>query len=99
MQRVEEKLRQAGANTPDQRRAKFVAVICFAAPDRPLQFFRGEVSGTLVWPPRGEKGFGYDPMFMPDGQTRTFGEIDPAVKDGMSHRARAIAAFAAKVLA
>jgi XTP/dITP diphosphohydrolase len=99
MRNVEEKLAAAGATTPDKRRAKFVAVVCYAEPDGQIEFFRGEVAGTLTWPPRGTRGFGYDPMFVPEGETRTFGEIDPAEKDRMSHRARAIAAFAARVLA
>jgi XTP/dITP diphosphohydrolase len=98
MQRVEDELRGKGATAPVQRGAKFVSVICFASPGSAPRFFRGEVRGTLVWPPRGDNGFGYDPMFVPKGETRTFGEIDPAVKDAMSHRARAVAAFAAAVL-
>jgi XTP/dITP diphosphohydrolase len=98
MRTVEEKLLAAGATTPDRRRAKFVAVICYAEPAGHTELFRGEVGGTLVWPPRGDKGFGYDPMFVPEGSERTFGETDPAKKDRMSHRARAIAAFGAKVL-
>jgi XTP/dITP diphosphohydrolase len=98
MRNVQEKLHVAGATTPDQRRAKFVAVVCFAEPGGYAAMFRGEVAGTLVWPPRGEKGFGYDPMFVPEGRTLTFGETEPAAKDRMSHRARAIAAFAAGVL-
>src|ERR1019366_9524350 len=92
MQSVENKLQAAGATSPDRRRAKFVAVLCFATPRGEAILSRGEVSGHIVWPPRGDKGFGYDPIFVPDGETRTFGEIDPAEKDGMSHRARAIAA-------
>jgi XTP/dITP diphosphohydrolase len=99
MQSVEDKLQAAGATTPDRRRAKFVAVLCFATPRGEAILSRGEVGGHIVWPPRGDKGFGYDPIFVPDGQTRTFGEIDPPEKDAMSHRARAIAAFAASVLA
>ena len=99
MRTVEERLQAVGATTPDRRRAKFVAVVCFAEPDGEAEIFRGEVAGTLVWPPRGDKGFGYDPMFVPDGHDRTFGEIDAGDKDAISHRARAIAAFAAKVLA
>ena len=98
MQTVEDKLRAAGATTPDRRRAKFVAVVCYAEPGGHTDTFRGEVAGTLVWPPRGDRGFGYDPMFMPDGEKHTFGEFDPRAKDAMSHRARAIAAFAARVL-
>ena len=60
--------------------------------------FEGKVFGRLVWPPRGDKGFGYDPMFLPDGETLTFGEMDPASKHAISHRARAFALFVAACL-
>jgi XTP/dITP diphosphohydrolase len=73
------------------RAAIFVAVLALAWPDGHLDLFRGEAPGTLVWPPRGDEGFGYDPMFVPAGATRTFGETDPAVKHRISHRARAFA--------
>lgn len=73
------------------RSAKFVAVLAIAWPDGNLDLFRGEVAGTLVWPPRGERGFGYDPMFVPEGGEATFGEIEPAEKHRISHRARAFA--------
>jgi XTP/dITP diphosphohydrolase len=73
------------------RSATFVAVLALAWPDGGLELFRGEVSGRLVWPPRGELGFGYDPMFMPHGGVATFGEIDPAEKHKISHRACAFA--------
>jgi XTP/dITP diphosphohydrolase len=73
------------------RVASFVAVLALAWPDGNLDLFRGEVAGTLVWPPRGEGGFGYDPMFVPDGGEATFGEIEPAEKHRISHRARAFA--------
>ena len=63
--------------------------IAQAAYDFTVSYLRGEVEGTLVWPPRGEKGFGYDPIFTPDGESETFGEMDPARKHAMSHRARA----------
>jgi XTP/dITP diphosphohydrolase len=99
MLRLEERLAAAGATTPDRRRARFVAVVCFAAADGQSEIFRGEVAGTLVWPPRGDRGFGYDPMFRPDGCDRTFGEMAPAEKQALSHRARAVAAFAAARLA
>lgn len=77
------------------RAAKFVAVLALAWPDGYEELFRGEVTGRLVWPPRGDKGFGYDPMFVPEGDGRTFGEIDPAEKHRISHRARAFAKLAA----
>ena len=71
------------------RRAYFVAALALAWPDGHAEVFRGEAHGVLVWPPRGGKGFGYDPMFQPNGDTRTFGEIDPAEKHRISHRADA----------
>src|SRR6267143_2985701 len=73
------------------RSAFFVAVLALAWPDGNLDLFRGEVAGILVWPPRGERGFGYDPMFVPAGRTETFGEIEPPEKHRISHRARAFA--------
>jgi XTP/dITP diphosphohydrolase len=73
------------------RSARFVAVLALAWPDGDLELFRGEVAGKLVWPPRGERGFGYDPIFVPEGGVATFGEIDPAQKHCISHRARAFA--------
>jgi len=76
------------------RSALFVAVLALAWPDGDLELFRGEVAGALVWPPRGERGFGYDPMFVPDGGEATFGEIEPAQKHLTSHRARAFAKLA-----
>ena len=74
------------------RSAFFVAVLALAWPDGNLDLFRGEVAGALVWPPRGQRGFGYDPMFVPEGGVATFGEIEPAQK----HRIVAEAAFAAR---
>ena len=73
------------------RSAFFVAVLALAWPDGNLDLFRGEVAGALVWPPRGERGFGYDPIFVPEGGTATFGEMEPAQKHRISHRARAFA--------
>jgi len=73
------------------RRAKFVAALALAWPDGRCDVFEGEVDGALVWPPRGAKGFGYDPMFVPEGYAITFGEMEPAKKHEMSHRARAFA--------
>jgi XTP/dITP diphosphohydrolase len=95
---VHEKLVAADASIPDLRHAKFVAVVCYAEPGGRSECFAGEVAGTLTWPPRGDRGFGYDPIFVPDGEARTFGEMAPGEKDAMSHRARAIAAFAARIL-
>ena len=85
MARVERELGSSG------RAASFVAVLALAWPDGHIELFRGEVAGRLVWPPRGDNGFGYDPMFLPEGQRETFGEMEPARKHGLSHRARAFA--------
>lgn len=74
-------------------RANFVSMLCLAWPNGDCAFFEGKVFGHLVWPPRGGNGFGYDPMFVPDGDTRTYGEMDPAEKYAGSHRTRAFAAF------
>lgn len=96
MRLVEEKLAAKGAKMSDQRRAAFVAALCLAWPDGPDECFEGRVEGTLVWPPRGKMGFGYDPMFLPDGFDKTFGEMNADEKHGLpprgrglSHRARA----------
>jgi XTP/dITP diphosphohydrolase len=78
--------REIGAN-PD-RSAKFISCLSLAWPDGHLETFQAEIAGVLVWPPRGDKGFGYDPMFVPEGYTETFGEMDPALKHAISHRAR-----------
>lgn len=101
MRLVEERLQEAGATTPETRTARFVAVLSLAFPDGSSEEFRGEVEGTLVWPPRGDKGFGYDPMFLPAGYDLTFGEMSAEAKhgwdgtgEGLSHRARAFARFA-----
>jgi XTP/dITP diphosphohydrolase len=96
METVEEKLRERGATTPEKRKAHFVSALCVAWPDGHVEEFEARVTGTLVWPPRGDQGFGYDPMFLPDGQSRTFGEMGsdekhglPPRGKGLSHRARA----------
>ena len=73
------------------KRAWFVAALCLAWPDGHTETFLGRVDGTMVWPPRGDRGFGYDPMFVPDGGSQTFGEMDPTAKHDISHRARAFA--------
>lgn len=86
MRKVEDEL----AGTED-RRAHFVCALCLAWPDGHTETFEGRVDGTLVWPPRGDQGFGYDPVFQPEDHTITFGEMDPAAKHAMSHRARAFA--------
>jgi XTP/dITP diphosphohydrolase len=96
MATIEDKLCERGATAPDKRNAHFVSALCVAWPDGHVEDFEARVDGTLVWPPRGEKGFGYDPMFLPDGYTRTFGEMSSVEKHGLppqglglSHRARA----------
>jgi XTP/dITP diphosphohydrolase len=76
------------------RRAFFVAVLALAWPDGRVETFRGEAHGTLVFPPRGGRGFGYDPIFLPEGGSETFGEMQPEAKHKISHRAKAFAAFA-----
>ena len=91
MARLEEELQARGARDPASRRAKFVCSLCLANPLGSVQFFNGTVEGHLVWPPRGEKGFGYDPMFVPGGYEQTFGEMDPAKKHEISHRAAFVA--------
>jgi len=96
MAMVEQKLGERGATTPAQRSAHFVSALCVAWPDGHVEEFEGRVDGTIVWPPRGEMGFGYDPIFLPDGHARTFGEMPSEEKHGLppkgrglSHRARA----------
>jgi XTP/dITP diphosphohydrolase len=96
METIEAKLQQGGAITPQRRRAHFVSALCVAWPDGHTEDFEAQIDGVLIWPPRGDKGFGYDPMFLPDGHDRTFGEMPSEEKHGLpprgkglSHRARA----------
>ena len=96
MEKVERMLRERDAFDPAERRAHFVSALCIAWPDGHVEEFEAAVDGTLVWPPRGDKGFGYDPMFLPDGHALTFGEMSSEDKHGLpprgrglSHRARA----------
>jgi XTP/dITP diphosphohydrolase len=96
MTRIDALLRERGATSPVQRKAHFVSALCVAWPDGHVEEFEATVDGTLVWPPRGTKGFGYDPMFLPDGLALTFGEMTsddkhglPPKGQGLSHRARA----------
>ena len=105
MQRVADAVRKRGGwpdelqgpqDAPGQAsgpRANFTAALCLAWPDGAVETFEGKVFGRLVWPPRGDKGFGYDPMFVADGEILTFGEMEPAKKHAISHRARAFALF------
>jgi XTP/dITP diphosphohydrolase len=95
MERVEAELQASGS--PD-RSAKFVCALAVAWPDGQEAVFEGEVHGTLVWPPRGEKGFGYDPVFVASGETITFGEMDADRKHAMSHRAEAVKKLRAALL-
>jgi XTP/dITP diphosphohydrolase len=96
MAQVERLLQERGARQASQRRARFVSALCVAWPDRHIEEVEARVDGALVWPPRGTAGFGYDPMFLPDGHGRTFGEMTSTEKhglppqgQGLSHRARA----------
>ncbi len=86
MARVERELKEKGATDLS---AKFVCALSLAMPQGEIKTFQGEVHGRLTFPPRGKLGFGYDPIFIPDGHEQSFGEIDPHLKNAMSHRARA----------
>ena len=90
MRTVEEKLQAAGATSPDKRGAQFMCTLCVLWPDGEEKFFVGSVPGHLSWPPRGAFGHGYDPVFMPAGETQTFGEMTHEKKNTLSHRARAV---------
>ena len=102
MANVHDLMQAKGATSGAQRRAHFVSALAIAWPDGHLETFEGKVFGAIVWPPRGEKGFGYDPFFQPDGHTRTFGEMSAEEKHGipadgsqaLSHRARAFQSLA-----
>ncbi len=94
MSRVHDALERKGAwSSETPPKANFISVLCLAWPGGEYAFYEGRVHGHLVWPPRGGKGFGYDPMFVPDGAAQTFGEMEPAGKYATSHRTRAFAAF------
>ena len=97
MRNVEERLQATGASPPHERKAHFICALAVAWPDHERAVFEGRVDGTLVWPPRGSLGFGYDPMFQPDGHEMTFGEMEPGAKHAISHRARAFRQLAAEV--
>ena len=86
MARIERLLQERGATSADRRKAHFVSALCVAWPDGHLQEVEGRVDGTLVWPPRGTAGFGYDPVFLPDGHSRTFGEMAGIEKHGLPPR-------------
>ena len=100
MKRVEDALQAANATSPAQRRGSFNATLCLAHPDGRDVIYAGKIEGTLVWPPRGDRGHGYDPVFMPNGYDITFGQMPAEMKhswspgeEGLSHRARAFAKF------
>jgi XTP/dITP diphosphohydrolase len=106
MEKVETELRKRSAHAPRERGAHFISALAVAWPDGHVEEFEGRVDGTLVWPPRGTKGFGYDPMFLPDGHALTFGEMGSQEKHGLppkgrglSHRARAFLKLAEACLA
>jgi XTP/dITP diphosphohydrolase len=101
MTQIERLLQERAATAPQQRGAHFVSALCVAWPDGHLEEVEATAEGTLVWPPRGTAGFGYDPAFLPDGHTRTFGEMTslekhglPPLGLGLSHRARAFVKLA-----
>jgi XTP/dITP diphosphohydrolase len=101
MTRIERLLQERGATTPEQRKAHFVSALCVAWPDGHLEEVEAHAHGTLVWPVRGDAGFGYDPSFQPDGHERTYGEMTavekhglPPLGMGLSHRAKAFVKLA-----
>lgn len=95
MKKVEERLEEIGAT---DRAAWFTSALAVAWPDGPCVVVEGEVHGQLTFPPRGDRGFGYDPLFIPDGDDLTFGEMEPAAKDAISHRTRAFAKLKAALI-
>ena len=101
MNKIQTLLIERDAKSPEQRRAHFIAALCLAWPDGHVEEFEGRVDGVAAWPPRGDKGFGYDPLFLPDGFDRTFGQMSaeekhglPPKGQGLSHRARAFVMLA-----
>lgn len=99
MERVEQELRKANGGEQGDRSAAFVCALCLAWPDGQVRSFEGCVQGTLVYPPQGTHGFGYDPIFLPEGEQETFGEMEAERKHAMSHRARAFRQLVAEVFA
>lgn len=107
MEKIEGELRERDAFEPAQRGAWFVSALSLVWPDGERCEVEGRIDGTLVWPPRGDAGFGYDPMFLPEGHVRTFGEMTATEKHGipadgsqaLSHRARAFQLLARACLA
>ena len=106
MNKIQTLLVERGARAAERRRGHFVSALCVAWPDGHVEEFEATVDGIVVWPPRGTLGFGYDPLFLPDGQTQTFGEMSSEEKHGLpphgrglSHRARAFLKLADACLA
>ncbi|MFL9501755.1 RdgB/HAM1 family non-canonical purine NTP pyrophosphatase [Rhodopseudomonas palustris] len=106
MARIERLLQERGATAPEQRKAHFVSALCVAWPDGHIEEVEARADGTLVWPPRGTAGFGYDPVFLPEGHSRTFGQMTsiekhglPPLGLGLSHRAKAFVKLAEICLA
>ncbi|AVT74404.1 non-canonical purine NTP pyrophosphatase [Rhodopseudomonas palustris] len=106
MARIERLLQERGATAPERRTAHFVSALCVAWPDGHVEEVEARADGTLVWPPRGTAGFGYDPVFLPEGHSRTFGEMTsiekhglPPLGLGLSHRAKAFVKLAEICLA
>lgn len=95
MRRVEERIEETGSRDD---RAWFTSALAVAWPGGPVVAVEGRIDGRLTFPPRGDRGFGYDPIFIPDGHAETFGEIDPALKDAISHRALAFAKLKAALI-
>lgn len=95
MAKVEERLEEVGDR---DRAAWFTSALAVAWPDGPVVAVEGRIDGALTFPPRGDRGFGYDPIFVPEGGSLTFGEMDPAEKDAISHRARAFALLKAALI-
>ncbi|WP_230974705.1 RdgB/HAM1 family non-canonical purine NTP pyrophosphatase [Brevundimonas vitis] len=95
MRKVEQRLEEGGSR---DTRAWFTSALAVSWPDGPSVVVEGRVDGHLTFPPRGDRGFGYDPIFIPDGHDQTFGEMDPAIKDAMSHRALAFAKLKAALI-
>ena len=105
MNKIQSLLMERGAKAAERRRGHFVSALCVAWPDGHVEEFEATVDGTVVWPPRGDAGFGYDPAFLPNGHTRTFGEMTSDEKHGLpprgrglSHRARAFLKLAGACL-
>ena len=95
MKKVEQRLEEIAST---DRRAWFTSALAVAWPDGPCVVVEGRIDGELVFPPRGDRGFGYDPIFRPEGSALTFGEMDPVAKDALSHRARAFARLKAALI-